>query len=250
MTLETFERMTMGLIRELSRGMTGEPFLLHEKYDDTPEGVSPLALVLTGGSDFERIAAKRVGFSGGDWDARFGAAEVSDEAVRREAKAAFAEILRSGGLWENALEYAFFALFARYAQGAADEALIRELRALALDAGAEEAAFDDVRRAAEAIFTHPEDISLKTDYAIRRYGPILRYMGIPTKLYMCRVCCCCYDAIHGPFSALPADWTCPDCGAGKDSYAQVPGAYTLSKGVLPEIGSRDPGQARIKPRRQ
>lgn len=46
--------------------------------------------------------------------------------------------------------------------------------------------------------------------------------------YVCSVCGYIYDPQKGdpdngvapgtPFSALPAGWVCPDCGAGKDSF--------------------------------
>ncbi len=46
--------------------------------------------------------------------------------------------------------------------------------------------------------------------------------------YVCTVCGYVYDPAKGdpengvepgtPFEALPADWVCPDCGAGKDSF--------------------------------
>ena len=47
----------------------------------------------------------------------------------------------------------------------------------------------------------------------------------------CLVCGYVYDPAMGdsesgimpntPFEALPDDWTCPDCGAGKDMFEKV-----------------------------
>ena len=47
----------------------------------------------------------------------------------------------------------------------------------------------------------------------------------------CLVCGYVYDPAKGdpdnaiepgtPFEALPDDWTCPDCGAGKDMFEKV-----------------------------
>ncbi|MCX7023575.1 MAG: rubredoxin [Spirochaetes bacterium] len=49
------------------------------------------------------------------------------------------------------------------------------------------------------------------------------------KKYMCDVCGYIYDPAVGdgdggiqpgtPFDQLPADWVCPMCGAGKDSFS-------------------------------
>jgi rubredoxin len=38
--------------------------------------------------------------------------------------------------------------------------------------------------------------------------------------YVCEVCGYVYDeaAEDKPFSELPGDWECPDCGVGKDSF--------------------------------
>lgn len=251
MTNELFERMTMGLIRELSRGVSGEPFLLHEKYDDAPEGSSPLGIFLTEDSEFQRIILRRIGFGADFWKNDFSGSDLSDPASRAAAKAALTDFLRENCYTENALEFCFFVMLPLFADSrSAFETKADELSGFASAVGVDAAQYADVLCAAEAIFTRPEDINFSTEAIIRRYGPILRYMGIPTKLYMCSKCCCCYDAIRGPFESLPDDWTCPDCGAGKDSYFRVSGAYTLSRGMLPQLGSRDPGQARIKPRRQ
>jgi rubredoxin len=48
--------------------------------------------------------------------------------------------------------------------------------------------------------------------------------------YVCTVCGCIYDEARGipkegipagtRFAALPANWTCPICGAGKQAFAQ------------------------------
>jgi len=47
----------------------------------------------------------------------------------------------------------------------------------------------------------------------------------------CMVCGYVYDPAEGdpdsgiepgtPFEALPDDWTCPDCGAGKDMFEKL-----------------------------
>lgn len=49
--------------------------------------------------------------------------------------------------------------------------------------------------------------------------------------FRCTVCGYIYDPQKGdgehninpgtPFSSLPDDWVCPECGAGKDSFEQV-----------------------------
>lgn len=46
--------------------------------------------------------------------------------------------------------------------------------------------------------------------------------------YVCLICGYVYDPDHGdpdtgvapgtPFDKLPADWVCPDCGAGRDDF--------------------------------
>ncbi len=51
-------------------------------------------------------------------------------------------------------------------------------------------------------------------------------------LYVCLVCGYIYDPKVGDpkagippgveFNALPADWVCPECGAGKDQFVVVP----------------------------
>ncbi|MEM2934954.1 MAG: rubredoxin [Candidatus Thermoplasmatota archaeon] len=51
------------------------------------------------------------------------------------------------------------------------------------------------------------------------------------KKYKCVVCGYIYDPEEGdiengippgtPFEALPADWTCPVCGAGKEDFEEV-----------------------------
>lgn len=51
------------------------------------------------------------------------------------------------------------------------------------------------------------------------------------KKYVCDVCGWEYDPTKGDpehgikagtsFDALPADWTCPECGVGKDSFSPV-----------------------------
>jgi rubredoxin len=48
------------------------------------------------------------------------------------------------------------------------------------------------------------------------------------KRYRCIVCSHVYDPAEGdpqsgiaagtPFESLPADWTCPDCGASKEDF--------------------------------
>lgn len=49
--------------------------------------------------------------------------------------------------------------------------------------------------------------------------------------YECNVCGYVYDPAEGDsangiaegtsFEKLPADWTCPECGVGKDEFAKV-----------------------------
>lgn len=49
--------------------------------------------------------------------------------------------------------------------------------------------------------------------------------------YVCSVCGYIYDPALGdsdngvapgtPFSDLPADWVCPECGAGKDAFEKA-----------------------------
>ncbi len=49
--------------------------------------------------------------------------------------------------------------------------------------------------------------------------------------YQCNICGYVYDPEAGddtqgvppgtPFEELPDDWTCPECGAGKDEFSQV-----------------------------
>jgi rubredoxin len=51
------------------------------------------------------------------------------------------------------------------------------------------------------------------------------------KKYVCDLCSYVYDPETGdpdhgvpagtPFEDVPADWVCPDCGAGKDSFSPV-----------------------------
>jgi len=52
------------------------------------------------------------------------------------------------------------------------------------------------------------------------------------KKHICKVCEYVYDPAEGDpqdgappgtaFESLPANWTCPQCGAGKDSFAPAP----------------------------
>jgi rubredoxin len=52
------------------------------------------------------------------------------------------------------------------------------------------------------------------------------------KKYVCDVCGYVYDPAEGDpgggvkagtgFDAIPADWVCPACGVGKDSFSPVP----------------------------
>ncbi len=49
--------------------------------------------------------------------------------------------------------------------------------------------------------------------------------------YQCNICGYVYDPAVGdpsqsvepgtPFSELPDDWTCPECGAGKEEFTQL-----------------------------
>jgi rubredoxin len=47
--------------------------------------------------------------------------------------------------------------------------------------------------------------------------------------YVCDVCGYIYDPAEGDgsfpagtsFESLPADWVCPDCGVGKESFSKV-----------------------------
>ncbi len=43
------------------------------------------------------------------------------------------------------------------------------------------------------------------------------------KKYVCDVCGYIYDpAVTGvAFEALPDDWTCPECGVGKDQFSAL-----------------------------
>jgi len=51
------------------------------------------------------------------------------------------------------------------------------------------------------------------------------------KRYRCTVCDHIYDPVMGdpdtgvppgtPFDALPADWSCPDCGARKEDFEEM-----------------------------
>jgi len=44
------------------------------------------------------------------------------------------------------------------------------------------------------------------------------------KKYRCVVCGYIYDREehhNGPFEELPADWSCPSCGAGKDEFEEI-----------------------------
>lgn len=51
------------------------------------------------------------------------------------------------------------------------------------------------------------------------------------KKYACNICSYIYDPAAGDpdngvqpgtsFDALPDDWTCPDCGVGKDEFTAV-----------------------------
>jgi len=52
------------------------------------------------------------------------------------------------------------------------------------------------------------------------------------KKYICDVCGYVYDPVVGdpdsgiapgtPFEQIPADWVCPECGAGKDNFSPAP----------------------------
>lgn len=37
--------------------------------------------------------------------------------------------------------------------------------------------------------------------------------------YVCKICGYVYDGTV-PFEELPADWTCPICGAGKEDFVK------------------------------
>lgn len=250
MTSELFERTVMGLIRELSRGMNAEPFLLHEKYDDAPEGHSPLELLLTRETQFQRTVLRRIGFGDEGWRAKYAQADLSDPAVFQQARADFIALMAGNKYEENSLEYLFFVMLPLLMDSKETySAVAGEIHEMAAQIGVAREVYTDLRHVVSAICGLSDEITITSEKVIRLYGPILRYLGVPTKMYMCQTCCCCYDAIRGPFSNLPEDWKCPDCGAAKDSYKLVEGAYTLSRGELPEIGSRDPGQAKLKPRR-
>lgn len=44
------------------------------------------------------------------------------------------------------------------------------------------------------------------------------------KKYVCKVCGYVYDPAENnnvPFEELPADWTCPVCGVGKDQFEEA-----------------------------
>jgi rubredoxin len=44
------------------------------------------------------------------------------------------------------------------------------------------------------------------------------------KKFRCVVCDYIYDPAENgnvPFENLPADWSCPSCGAGKDDFEEV-----------------------------
>ena len=51
------------------------------------------------------------------------------------------------------------------------------------------------------------------------------------KTYMCLICGLIYDEVAGwpedgiapgtPWSDVPADWKCPECGAGKSDFEMV-----------------------------
>lgn len=55
-------------------------------------------------------------------------------------------------------------------------------------------------------------------------------MADPAK-YQCDICGYVYDPAQGdptqsvppgtPFEELPDDWTCPECGAGKDEFSKL-----------------------------
>ncbi len=52
--------------------------------------------------------------------------------------------------------------------------------------------------------------------------------------WMCEPCGFIYDEVAGlpedgiapgtPFESIPADWSCPDCGVGKDDFFPLPGS--------------------------
>jgi rubredoxin len=51
------------------------------------------------------------------------------------------------------------------------------------------------------------------------------------KVYMCVICGFIYDESKGhpesglapgtPWAEVPEDWTCPDCGAGKEDFEMI-----------------------------
>ncbi|OGJ92297.1 MAG: rubredoxin [Candidatus Raymondbacteria bacterium RifOxyA12_full_50_37] len=51
------------------------------------------------------------------------------------------------------------------------------------------------------------------------------------KKFKCTVCGYIYDPVKGdpdnnvpagtPFSAVPEDWTCPECGVGKEDFEEI-----------------------------
>ncbi len=51
------------------------------------------------------------------------------------------------------------------------------------------------------------------------------------KVYMCVICGFIYDESKGhpesglapgiPWAAVPEEWTCPDCGAGKEDFEMI-----------------------------
>lgn len=62
-------------------------------------------------------------------------------------------------------------------------------------------------------------------------GPAHGRDGVNMDRYECLVCGYIYDPEMGdsmggippgvPFEELPADWVCPQCGAGKDQFVRV-----------------------------
>jgi len=58
------------------------------------------------------------------------------------------------------------------------------------------------------------------------------HKGDTMKKYICDVCGYVYDPVVGdpdsgiapgtPFEQIPADWVCPECGAGKDNFSPAP----------------------------
>ncbi len=61
----------------------------------------------------------------------------------------------------------------------------------------------------------------------------IKILGAETNMdkYQCNVCGWIYDPEKGdptqnieagtPFEQLPDDWTCPECGAGKDEFTKL-----------------------------